>query len=185
MPDLFELAEQIGAPLEADGPLAELAARHDLALESVRKPDALAHPHLAAGSHQRFPIPAVGAHRAQQKAPPPRPTRYSRRLGLFFPMGSDRTPSRCPKSRAGNTRESLSTRQSPPPRNCGNSRKRRSSQRPSERYTTSMRDAARSASGCLGDQFVGEVVVEGGELHRSAVSHQLSAIGYEDSCTHL
>ena len=76
------------------------------------------------------------------------------RLGLFLPMGSACTPARWPNRRAGKTRESLSTRQSPGPRNSGKIAKPRSSQRPSARSHHQHARGRAVGQRLLGDQLL-------------------------------
>ncbi len=76
------------------------------------------------------------------------PLRYSRRLGLFLPTGSEPTPARWPYRRDGNTFESFSTRQSPGPEEIRQVAEMAVFPTPLPlRWSTSMRDAARSSSG--------------------------------------
>ena len=133
VPDPLEFGEQVVRAREADGPLAELAARDDLCLQPVGEADALA---ARASCGPGGPAPPSRGRRATPGAaerPRLRRSGTRGRFGLFLPTGSDRSPVRWPNSRAGKTRESLRTRQSPGRRKDGNSRKVRSSQRPSSR----------------------------------------------------
>ena len=100
-------------------------------------------------------------------------------LGVLLAHGQRSAPRRGGRTRRdGNTRESFSTRQSPGRRKSGNSRNLRSSQRPSWRYSTSMRDAARSSRGCWAMRLLGQVIIEVRELHGLATWSQ------DNNCAH-
>src|SRR4051812_10190845 len=65
--DSFELFVEIARGAEAHGPFPEFASCDDFGVERIGKPDALAHSHLASGTDQGRPIPAVSADGPQEK----------------------------------------------------------------------------------------------------------------------
>lgn len=70
MPDSFELFVnifQVGVRLEAQRPFTEPAPRDHLRFQAFRKEHFLAHPHLLARMHQRFPIPGGAVDGPQQQ----------------------------------------------------------------------------------------------------------------------
>ena len=113
VPDALEGGVEIAVAVEADGALAEFAARRRSRLPAPRRTGCARRPAICGPA---APAPANRGRRRRRGASRKTstlPLRYSRRLGLFLPMGSACTPARWPKRRAGKTRESLSTRQSP------------------------------------------------------------------------
>ena len=76
----------------------------------IRSPVRILRPGRTSASQSR-PSAETGRTRRTSTSP----DRYSRRAGFFLPIGRECTPARCPYNREGNTRESLSTRQSPGP----------------------------------------------------------------------
>ena len=65
--DALEGGVEIPIAVKADGAFAEFRARDDLAFQPFVEAYALADRHLAAGAHQRLPIAAVGGNAAQQE----------------------------------------------------------------------------------------------------------------------
>src|SRR5947207_14136418 len=56
----LERPEKVLLTVEADGALAQRAARNDLRFEAALKGDARSGPHCAPGTDQRLPLPAIG-----------------------------------------------------------------------------------------------------------------------------
>ena len=116
--------------------------------------------------NQRQPGLAVAGNRPQKKDLH-LPAEVLWRLGLCSPMGRGPTPERWPYKREGNTRESLSTRQSPAPRKSGKSRNWRSSQRPSRAVQHEHPRRGAVLQGLLGDALLRQAIIEAGEQHGS------------------
>ena len=113
MADLLELGEQV-APPENRRVRSPNSPRATISASSPSGNDAFAHADLRPGrTSAPFARIAVGRSRKTSTSP----LRCSWRLGLFRPMGSAWTPARWPNRRAGKTRESFKTRQSPGCRN--------------------------------------------------------------------
>ena len=93
------------------------------------------------------------------------PLRYSCRFGLFLPMGSECTPARWPYRRAGNTRESFNTRQSPGRKELGQVAK--PAVFPALRGAVDHQHARAGAvrQRLLRDQLLGQVEVEERKIH--------------------
>ena len=164
--------------VKAHRALAEFAARHDLAFQPLIEMDALAHRKLAARPHQRLPVAAVPRHAGAAGRPPPCRSGARAVWDCSCPPAARGVPARWPNSRAGKTRESLATRQSPGLQVFGQVAERRGP--PSglpARCTTSMRAAARSASASCA------IAPPAGGNRNRPVASSLHCSGNRSSCS--